>query len=217
MSIVRRAGTLPTVHPTSTPTDVEPPTSDGRTSRRERNRAAVVAAMVELIDEGVLDVTMERAAERAGVSVRSVFRYFDSVDDLRRRTVEQHLAHVDARLRHLDPADHDRRTRIAALVDDRLDMFEATTGAARVARRRADFLPIVAEHLERVRHRLHDHVLAQLGPELSTLTPARAADLAATIDVLVSRDGWEALHEVHGRDRRQVRRMWIAAVDALLP
>ncbi len=64
---------------------------DGRVERRERNRAAVVDAMVSLLDEGVLDVTLERAAERAGVSVRSVFRYFDGVDDLRRQTTARHF------------------------------------------------------------------------------------------------------------------------------
>lgn len=192
-------------------------TIDGRAERRTRNRAAVVDAMVELIDEGILDVTLERAAERAGVSVRSVFRYFDGADDLRRQTVARHLAVVDARLRHLDPAEHDRAARIAAFVDDRIAMFAASAGSARVARQRADFIPVLAEHLVRVRGRLSDHVRAQFAPELATLPAGAADDLVAVVDVAVSADGWDALGSVHGRDRDEVRRLWTDLLGQLLP
>ena len=192
-------------------------TLDGRAERRARNRAAVVEAMVSLIDEGVLDVTLERAAARAGVSVRSVFRYFDGADDLRRQTVERHFATVDARLRHLDPAEHDRASRIAAFVDDRLTMFEASGGSAHLARQRAEFIPVVAAHLARVRARLADHVRALFATERARVPRPEADDLVALIDVATSHEGWDALHAVHGRDRREARRLWIDLVDRLLP
>ncbi|QGG94327.1 TetR/AcrR family transcriptional regulator [Actinomarinicola tropica] len=190
---------------------------DGRVERRERNRAAVVDAMVSLLGEGILDVTLERAAERAGVSVRSVFRYFDGVDDLRRQTVERHFAVVDARLRRLDPATHDRAARIAAFVEDRVGMFAASAGPARLARQRAEFIPVVAEHLARVRARLADHVRSAFAPELGLLSGAAAEDLVAVIDVAVSQDGWDALGSVHGRDRDDVVRLWVELLDRLLP
>lgn len=190
---------------------------DGRTERRARNRAAVVDAMVSLIEEGVLDVTLERAAERAGVSVRSVFRYFDGVDDLRRQTVERHFAVVDARLRELDPAAHDRAARVAAFVDDRVAMFAASGASARLARQRAEFIPVVAEHLARVRARLADHIRSAFAPELAGVSPSAADDLVAVIDASVSQDGWDALHDVHGRDGDEVRRLWVELVDRLLP
>lgn len=192
-------------------------TLDGRSGRRARNRAAVVEAMVSLIDEGILDVTLERAAARAGVSVRSVFRYFDGADDLRRQTVTRHFETVDARLRHLDPATHDRAARSAAFVDDRLAMFEASGGSAHLARQRAEFIPVVADHLARVRARLADHVRAQFAPELAAVPPGEADDLVALIDVATSQDGWDGLHTVHGRDRHEARRLWIDLVDRLLP
>jgi AcrR family transcriptional regulator len=173
--------------------------------------------MVSLIDEGVLDVTLERAAERAGVSVRSVFRYFDGADDLRRQTVARHFETVDARLRHLDPAEHDRASRIAAFVDDRVAMFEASGRSAHLARQRSEFIPVVATHLAAVQARLADQVRAQFAPELANVARREADDLVAVIDIATSRDSFDALHTVHGRGPKAARRLWIDLVDRLLP
>lgn len=191
--------------------------ADGRVERRERNRAAVVDAMVSLLAEGVLDVTLELAAERAGVSVRSVFRYFDGVDDLRRQTAARHFAVVDDRLRRLDPGAHDRAARVAAFVEDRVALFASSATPARIARQRAEFIPVVAEHLARVRARLAEHVRVAFGLELAGLPAGTADDLVAVIDVAVSQDAWDSLREIHGRERADVERMWIDLVERLVP
>ena len=190
---------------------------DGRVERRERNRAAVVDAMVSLLAEGVLDVTLELAAERAGVSVRSVFRYFDGVDDLRRQTAARHFAVVDDRLRSLDPAAHDRAARVAAFVEDRVALFASSATPARIARQRAEFIPVVAEHLARVRARLAEHVRVAFGPELAGLSAGASDDLVAVIDVAVSQDAWDSLRQIHGRERADVERMWVDLVERLVP
>ena len=204
--------TLPLMGPDGTDSDAP----DGRSERRARNRRAVINAMVSLIDEGILDVRMEQAAARAGVSVRSVFRYFENADELRRETIDQHFALVDQRLNALPPT-CDRHERIVHLVATRLDMFAAHAGPARIARQRAEFVPIVAAHLEHVRSRLTEHVRAQMAPELNALTAAQRDDVVSLLDVLVSLDTWEALHLVHGRDRAQAERMLADAVNRLLP
>ncbi len=49
--------------------------SDGRRMRTERGRAAVVEALIDLVNEGN-HPTVAQIAERAGVSERTVFRYF---------------------------------------------------------------------------------------------------------------------------------------------
>ena len=59
-----------------------PTTEDGRHARRDRNRLAVVDAMLELYVEGNLDPSSDEIAERAGLSPRSLFRYFEDLDDL---------------------------------------------------------------------------------------------------------------------------------------
>ena len=55
---------------------------DGRRLRRERGRDAVIDALFELLLEGSPTPKSDELARRAGVSEASVFRYFDSLDDL---------------------------------------------------------------------------------------------------------------------------------------
>src|SRR3954469_10856930 len=69
------------VSDTSTIDDVDDHV-DGRSLRRERNREAVIEAFLVLVREGNFDPGGAEIAERAGVSHRSVFRYFDDLADL---------------------------------------------------------------------------------------------------------------------------------------
>jgi AcrR family transcriptional regulator len=55
---------------------------DGRHLRRATNRQQVVEAVLSLVDEGAVWPPAGEIAERAGVSMRSIFRYFDDLDDL---------------------------------------------------------------------------------------------------------------------------------------
>src|SRR5438132_352803 len=57
-------------------------TIDGRTARALRTREAIVDASIALVDEGDLRPTAPRIAERAKVSVRSVFQHFDDLEGL---------------------------------------------------------------------------------------------------------------------------------------
>lgn len=55
---------------------------DGRRQRSERSRQAVLAAMLELVDEGILVPTAQQVSERAGVGIRTVFRHFSDMESL---------------------------------------------------------------------------------------------------------------------------------------
>src|SRR5947209_19642262 len=56
--------------------------SDGRAARSKRTRRAIVDAMRALHHEGDLRPTAPRVAERAGVSVRTVWQHFDDLETL---------------------------------------------------------------------------------------------------------------------------------------
>src|SRR5688500_3891186 len=64
---------------------------DGRRLRRQQNREAVIDALIELFEEGSYTPSSAEVAERAGISPRSLFRYFDDVDDLNRAAVDRHI------------------------------------------------------------------------------------------------------------------------------
>ena len=61
---------------------VEQISSDGRTARRDRNREAVLDAVLELFSEDAASPAPDDVAARSGVSLRSVYRYFDDMETL---------------------------------------------------------------------------------------------------------------------------------------
>ena len=69
---------------------------DRRRLRTERGRELVVTALLEFFDEGESQPGAARIAERAGVSERSVFRYFDDLDALAAEAVARQIARTRA-------------------------------------------------------------------------------------------------------------------------
>ena len=58
------------------------PPPDGRERRKRATRRALRAAVLELgLERGLADVRVEEIAERAGVSTRTFFNYFDTKED----------------------------------------------------------------------------------------------------------------------------------------
>lgn len=55
---------------------------DGRRARSEDSRRKIVAATIELVSEGWPSPTAEAVAARANVSLRTVFRHFEEMDNL---------------------------------------------------------------------------------------------------------------------------------------
>ncbi len=68
--------------------------TDGRRERGNRNKAAVVAALLDLYAQGEIQPPAARIAEIAKVSERSVFRYFDDMEDLSAFAVELQWSRV---------------------------------------------------------------------------------------------------------------------------
>lgn len=189
---------------------------DGRTARRLANRSAVVEAMLGLIDETGLEPSVEEIADRSGISERSIFRYFDGLDDLRRAAIERNFERVAPLLAVDDVGIGPLDERVARFVDTRLRACEAMGGASRVARRNAPFQPLVSAEVARFRRQLAEQVRAHFAPELQARTRAEADDVEVIVDVLVSVDAWDQLTSDLGRSRTQVRRAWTRALLALL-
>lgn len=55
---------------------------DGRRERSADSRRRILAAMVDLIESGLASPTAEAVAARAGVSLRTVFRHFEEMENL---------------------------------------------------------------------------------------------------------------------------------------
>jgi TetR/AcrR family transcriptional regulator of autoinduction and epiphytic fitness len=191
-------------------------TVDGRTARRERNRQEVVEAALTLIDEGEMDPSIEQLTKRSGLSARSIFRYFDGLDDLRRAVLQRHFQRVQPILSVPEPGRGSLDQRIRRFVETRIRVNEALAGLARTARLRAPYAPVIADDVRRYRQMLEAQVRQHFAPELKARSRSEAEDLVALIDLIVSFDGWDLLVEEHNRSKPQVRRAWTYALTQLL-
>ena len=180
---------------------------------RKDFRDAVVAALLELYTEGNLNPSAEEIAQRSGVSARSLFRYFDDVDDLCQAAITQQQDDVRHLYEVAFDASADLRTRAAALVAQRAELFEAVESVATVSRLRAPFQLLVADKLTEGRKYLRAQLTRLFAAELGAVGPATAAARIAAADVLTSFESWRLLRD----DQRLTRAKASAAiVDALV-
>ena len=184
-------------------------TVDGRRLRRAQNRDAVLDALVQLFDEGDYQPTADEIAARAGISPRSLFRYFDDVDDLARAAIERELAANADKLELRVDADAPLEERIAIVVTKRVDLWEAVAPTARAARATAHRNATVAGQLRKRRELFRQQVADAFAPELATDPNTTAL---AAIDVLCSFESVELLR----RDQRLGRNRTIEALTSAL-
>ena len=190
---------------------------DGRRLRRDRNRTAVVDALLDLYTEGNLSPSTEEITRRAGLSPRSLFRYFDDVDDLAGTAITQAHARV-APLAELNALPTDPLVeRIAVLADQRCELFEAVESVALVTRLRAPFSLVVAKNLAVARAHLRSQVADLFAPELSELTPAVAVSRLAALDVICSFEAYRLLRDDQALDRAEARQAIVQSLTDLLP
>ncbi|HEY5662982.1 MAG TPA: TetR/AcrR family transcriptional regulator [Ilumatobacter sp.] len=192
------------------------PNVDGRRARRQRSLAAVSEAMIDLVFEGNLPPTADQVAARAGVSVASLFRYFETLDDLRRQTIDTYFD----RYAHLfdipgvgeGPLDE----RIAHFVESRATLYETTEPMCRLVRLRAHDVEEANQLVHLINATLADQVRHHFDPELARLAPAAADDITIAACALTSFESWDLVSRQLGRTPPQVRRAWERALSHLL-
>jgi AcrR family transcriptional regulator len=185
---------------------------DGRRLRRERNREAVIDALVQLFDEGSYQPTTDEIAERAGLSPRSLFRYFDDIDDLNRAAVERELARAQPLLEVGISADAPTADKIDGIVEARLRMWEAVEPAARAARLNAFRRPVIAAQLADGRTFLRRQLRALFAAELA----GDRASLLGAIEVLTSFESYDLLRIDQRLSRAKTVSTLTSALRALL-
>ncbi|MHB8464557.1 MAG: TetR/AcrR family transcriptional regulator [Acidimicrobiales bacterium] len=185
---------------------------DGRRLRREHNREAVLDALVALFREGIYQPSSNEIADRAGISPRSLFRYFDDIDDLSRAAIERQLAAARPIVEFAMPQGAGTGGKIDRLVDARVGLFETTGPAARAARVCAHRNVVVARQLREARAYLRHQVEQVFAAEL---TGERVALLPA-LDALCSFETYELLRGDQGMSRPAIVSALRRALSALL-
>lgn len=190
--------------------------TDGRSLRRERNRDSVIEALLVLVREGNMDPGGAEIAERAGVSHRSVFRYFDDLGDLIRTAINTELGRAQALGDIDDLGEGTLDHRIDALVDTRLRMFDHTHGIMSLARVRAFTLTDIDAQFSELAACDREQLGLHLAPELAAAAEADRDSLLDTVQCLLSWDAFDWHKRILGHADHDIRRTWAFSLHALL-
>jgi AcrR family transcriptional regulator len=185
---------------------------DGRRLRRDQNREAVIDALLALFGEGVYEPSTNEIAERAGLSPRSLFRYFEDLDDLHRAAAQRQLQRARPLLDLGVEPGAPTATKIDHLVQARLRLYEEIAPAARATRVCAHRHAVLARELRTNRTYLRNQMCELFAPELA----GAGAGLLPALDVLCSFESYELLREAHGLSRAKIATALRAALTTLL-
>lgn len=191
-------------------------TTDGRSLRRQRNREAVIVALLDLIREGHYDPAASEIADRAGVSHRSVFRYFEDLSDLVRAAIDHEvrdtlpLAIID------DIGEGSLDERIDRLIESRLRIFHRTYGIGKVARARALGIPAIDEGLATVAELYRSQLKVHFATELDTFDPEQHDTLIDAVQVVVSFESFDFFRRRLEVDDARLSDSWRFALRRIL-
>ena len=173
---------------------------DGRTLRRRRNVEAVLAAVISLAGDGEMDPTAEEIADRAGVSHRSIYRYFDSRTDLLEAAMSHGADLLAPVLLFDDVGTGPLDDRIARFVDTRASAYWQFRSVLRAAFAQPD--ETVQVRLAAGRTLLRSQLCAHFAPELSQLDADQRSVLVALLDTPFQFESLEYMTTEAGLDRR---------------
>lgn len=188
--------------------------TDGRFARTERTRSAILDALLELLREGVVNPSSVQIAERAGISKRSLFVHYSSLEDLHRDLAERATALVLDLVWVIDP-DLDLDERIDAICEQRARVHEAVGPLRRAAQRRAATSAAAVEGQRYGRDASRDQLRRVFAAELASHRPDERAARLATLEALVAGEAWDLWRE-SGRSVDESREILRHGLRALL-
>ena len=191
---------------------------DGRTARRNRNKDAVLDALISLAREGdgLAEPSVEAIAERAAVSYRSVYRYFEDRTELMLSALGRVMGEDYSILDVADLGDGSFDTRIARLIEVRLAAYRRLAPLTRIAiRLRADE-PAVADAYEDVRRQMRAQLETQFAPELEAVATQDRAGVLAAIDAMFQAESLDYLAYHEELDDTEIARILTRHIRAHL-
>lgn len=189
--------------------------TDGRRLRAIRNRDRVVDALLDLFVEGMTTPDVRLVAERAGLSVRSVFRYFDDLQELTLAAIVRHRERIEPLLEP-PSLQGSLEERIEGFIERRLETYDAVRPIVLVARSRMEEFPQIADALRNRRAILREHIPAVFAPELEQHPAAERDELLDALEAAVDFDTHELLRYERGLSREQAKRVMGRILRALL-
>jgi AcrR family transcriptional regulator len=193
--------------------DSEP--SDGRAARSRRTRRAIVDAMRALHAEGDLRPTAPRVAERAGVSLRTVWQQFADMETLLVEASRRDGEILRSLMERIEP-DQPLAARVALFTGQRARILEQMTPSWRAARIHEPS----SEQLQRNKARTLAMAKAELEAvfalELTELAGQKRQQLLDGLHAISIWSFWESLRAELGLRPGQAEELLLSIFTALL-
>lgn len=190
-------------------------TLDGRTSRSQRTRGAIVDALIDLVLAGDHEPTAQQIADRAGVSVRSVYGHFRRLGDLHQAAIDKAAQLVLQRVEPIDP-DEGLDTRIDLLCGQRARINEDLGPLLQAAAHGRHTSAELEESRQTSRQASTAQIERVFAAELAHHSPGARTRRVATIDGLLSLGAWTSLRRDHHLSPDQARLATNEALRGLL-
>lgn len=195
--------------------DGDEPT-DGRVARRERNIAVVLDVVLEMFAEESMFPTIEQAATRSGLSLRSLYRYFADPAELLEATIKRGRERA-RQISRLDPIGQGPLSdRIDGFVAVRMRVYETLGPEYRATVANAARHSRVADELTRSRDELRLQFELHFAPELDGAEPAERASSLAAGDVLTQLESLDYLRRHRGLSVAEVEAVLLASLWSIL-
>ena len=201
--------------PAIEPVGANEPSTDRRRLRTERGKDLVVDALLSFFAEGDPQPGVAKIAARAGVSERSVFRYFDDLESLAGAAIERQIARIAPAFRPPAPTG-DLESRIGALVDQRLRIYDATAVTTQAAERFAPHSPAVAEAFAFRRSVLHDQIGELFAIELTPMAGRVRGEVVDAVSAAASLETVRMLRTTASHSRTRTAAIVARTLRSLL-
>jgi TetR/AcrR family transcriptional regulator of autoinduction and epiphytic fitness len=187
---------------------------DGRRARGLRTRDAIVTSLMDLIGAGDVAPTAQRIADRAGVSVRSVYQHFTDVEGLYADASARTFDWVMTMSRDIDPA-WDRERRVEEYVASRSAVLEALTPFNRASRLIEPQSEAIRRNRQVMQRQSRGRLALAFAPELGRLEGSARANLLNILDLVASWPAWDHLRST-GLSVRTARQVLRSAITTQL-
>lgn len=189
---------------------------DGRIARRQRNIDAVLDVVLELFGEESLFPTIEQAALRSGLSLRSLYRYFADPGELLEAAIKRSRQQgIElSRIHAIGQGSLDRR--LDDLVTVRLQLYEALAPVYRATVANAIRHPRVGDELAANRDALRAQFELQFRSELAQRPLAEREPALAAGDLITQLDSIDHLRRHRQMSVAETKVVLISALRSLL-
>jgi TetR/AcrR family transcriptional regulator of autoinduction and epiphytic fitness len=189
--------------------------TDGRSARAARTRDAVVEALLSLLDDGNFRPTARQVADRAGVSLRSVYVHFDDLEDLFTAAAHRHFERMRDLIDRI-PDHGPLETRLDLFTRQRARIHEASAQVRRAAVLQEPFSPALAEVLALARKLSRAEIELVFGAELQGRQGRDRERLVIELDMVSSASVWETLRTHYDRSAEEARELVADTLRACL-